>query len=309
MPPEERVPASWSVAPQPGALRFTHGAMATTFELLVLGEDARYAAQAAAAAFELVDRLERELSRYVTSSDVARINRLAPGEHLRIGLAATECLELSARVGAATDGAFDVTVGRLVDLWKEGTPAVEPLAAARATTGMHLIALDAAAHTLAVRTCGVAVDLGGIGKGYAVDAAAALLREWGIAHALINGGGSSLAATGTPPASPGWPLTFPHPKVNGRELGAVMLTSGGVSGSGLGKGPHIVDPRTGTPVAHTIAAWVTAPTAAEADALSTAFMVMTPAEVERLCAPRPELRALLVASPGAGGAVRRFGQW
>ncbi len=127
--------------------------------------------------------------------------------------------------------------------------------------------------------------------------------------ARINGGGSSLAATGAPPDSPGWPLTFTHPKDPGRELAAVALASGGVSGSGLGKGPHIVDPRTGTPVAHTIAAWVTAPTAAEADALSTAFMVMTPDEVERYCARTPDTRALLVAGQVAGGAVRRFGQW
>jgi thiamine biosynthesis lipoprotein len=306
---EERIPAPWSVAPHADAMRFTHGAMATTFELLILGEDARYAAQAAAATFDLIDRLEQELSRYLPDADVARINRQAPGEALRIGLAATECLELSVRVSAATGGAFDVTVGRLVDLWKRGTPAAERLAEARAATGMRLLALDAAAHTLTVGAHGIAVDLGGVGKGHAVDAATALLRDWGIAHALVNGGGSSLATTGAPPGAKGWPLTFSHPANAERELGALALAEGGVSGSGLGKGPHIIDPRTGAPVTHTIAAWVTATTALEADALSTAFMVMTPVEVERFCAHRPEIRAMLVAHAAGGGAIRRFGQW
>jgi len=307
----ETHPAPLDAAPLAGAFRAAHGAMAAAFEISIAGEDARYAAQAAAAAFERIDAIERELSRYIPSSDVARINRQAPGKPVKIGIAAAECLALSARINAETGGAFDVTAGRLVDLWREGAPSAEQLAAARAATGMHLLALDADAHTVTVGVRGVRVDLGGIGKGYAADEAAALLSDWGIAHALVNAGGSSLRATGAPPGAPGWPLTFPHPAGGGRRLGTLALATGGVSGSGIRKGPHIIDPRTGAPAARSIAAWAAAPAAAEADALSTAFMVMAPGEVERFCLRRADTAALLFARPvdprGGPDQVYRFG--
>lgn len=283
--------------PLADAFRAAHDAMAATFQITIAGADARYAAQAAAAAFERIDAIEGELSRFIPSSDTARLNRQAPGAPLRIGAATVECLALAARIGAETGGAFDAAAGALIELWNRGAPSAEELAAARAAAGSHLLSLDPEAHTATAAVAGLRVDLGGIGKGSAADAAAALLADWGLAHALVNAGGSSLRATGAPPNSPGWPLFFPHPAGGGRRLGALRFADGGVSGSGVKKGAHIIDPRTGVPAAGTRAAWAAAPTAAEADALSTAFMVMAPGEVERFCAGRADIAALLLAGP------------
>ncbi len=184
-----------------GMKRFSHEAMATTYEVIVVHDDERYAGQAAAAAFEEVDRLEAELSRFIENSDISRINNLAVGERLVLGLATFECLEISRRVYEDTKGAFDITIGSLLKCWqsKEGkprTPTKEELDLAREDTGTDLLRLDADEHTVEVLSEGVQVDLGGMGKGYAVDQMAKLLREWSIDVALIHGGYSSVCARG-----------------------------------------------------------------------------------------------------------------
>ena len=101
-----------------GVKRFSHEAMATTFEILIVHEDEKYAGQAAMAAFGEVDRLEGELSRFIEHSDVSRINNLPAGEPLLLGLETFECLKISARVYAETDGAFDITIGSLFQCWR-----------------------------------------------------------------------------------------------------------------------------------------------------------------------------------------------
>jgi thiamine biosynthesis lipoprotein len=104
--------------------RFSHEAMATTFEIIIVHEDERYAQQAAAAAFDEVDRLEGELSRFIENSDISRINNLPANQPLRLGLDAFECLQLSRRIYAETNGAFDITIGPLLSCWRneDGTP-------------------------------------------------------------------------------------------------------------------------------------------------------------------------------------------
>ncbi|GAG26710.1 unnamed protein product, partial [marine sediment metagenome] len=99
------------------AHRFSHEAMATTFEIFILHPDTHYAEQAAWAAFDELDRLEEQLSRFIENSDISRINILATNQPLQIGLAAFECLQLSARIYTETNGAFDITVGTLMDCW------------------------------------------------------------------------------------------------------------------------------------------------------------------------------------------------
>jgi len=154
--------------------RSIHTAMATTFEVVIAGETAEYARQAAAAAFGEISRVEQVLSRFLEHSDVSRINRLAPGESTRIGVEAFECLELAATIHADTAGAFDATVGPLVTLWQGArargdTPSEEALAEARARVGMDLLELDAREYRVRVKVQGVQVDLGleyrsGVGK-------------------------------------------------------------------------------------------------------------------------------------------------
>ncbi|MQY64131.1 MAG: hypothetical protein GH143_07495, partial [Calditrichaeota bacterium] len=180
--------------------------MATTFEILILHEDARYAHQAAWEAFEALDRLEQELSRFIENSDISRINNLAAGQPLRIGPDTFECLQLCARLSTGTEGAFDITIGSLMNCWlhedkSTRAPSEEELDAARRLTGMHLVQLDEAGHTVQLEASPVHIDLGGFGKGYAVDRMAELLRDWSIDTALTSCRPPSMPATTRPPAS------------------------------------------------------------------------------------------------------------
>ena len=298
-PPETQfVISDWAAVPN--VHRFAHQAMATTFEAIIQYEDRTYAQQAARAAFDEVDRIEGHLSRFLETSDVTRINHLPAGQPLQLSLDTFECLKISAEVCAETAGAFDVTVGFLVDCWLDKekkmprTPSPEELGFARDHTGMNLILLDEPTHAVALIDSPIRVDLGGVGKGYAVDRMADLLREWSIDRALIHGGFSSVLALDAPQDTAGWPVTLSHPRDRRRTLARVQLAGASVSGSGVEKGRHIIDPRTGEPAEGKGATWSIASDATRADALSTAFMIMTSDEVKNYCVGHPQVRALLV---------------
>jgi thiamine biosynthesis lipoprotein len=135
---------------------------------------------------------------------------------------------------------------------------------------------------------------------------AEMLREWSIDRALIHGGFSSVLALDAPESSAGWPVTLSHPDNRDRSLARLQLERVSVSGSGLEKGSHIIDPRSGRPVQGAIAAWSVAPDAARADCLSTAFMVMAPEEITAYCSDHPGIRSLIVvpADSRAGSSQR-----
>ncbi len=302
----------------PGMKRFCHEAMATTFEVIMVYDDDRYARQAAVAAFDEVDRLEGELSRFIENSDISRINNLPANQPLRLGLDAFECLQLSCRIYAETNGAFDITIGSLLSCRRNEdgslrTPSQEELNLARQHTGTHLLQLDESEHTIQLSVSPVQVDLGGIGKGYAVDRAAELLREWSIETALISGGYSSVLALDAPAGTKGWPLTVSNPDNRKQILARPCLQGRALSGSGLQKGQHIIDPRTAQSVKNKRAAWASAPDAATADALSTAFMVMNPDEISQYCSRHPDILAMIMLE-GEGKDVQKdkilhFGPW
>jgi thiamine biosynthesis lipoprotein len=253
---------------------FAHAAMATVFEIRCVHEDARYAGQAAQAAFELVDRLERELSRFVANSDVARINALAEGEATRVSPSTLECLEIARRMREVTLGAFDISIGSGLD-------------------GLDIVADE---FTVGARRGGVRLDLGGIGKGYAVDRVAELLEEWEVRHALIHGGWSSVLALEPPPDADGWALTLSAPGPGeDRVLARLSARQKALSASGTQKGDHILDPRSGIPVRDRTV-WVAVggreagdggSPAALAETLSTAFMVLPREEVDIVCRRAP----------------------
>ena len=207
--------------------------MATVFEVLCAHADARYAAQAAQAAFELVDRLEQLLSRFLENSDVSRVNHLAAGQGTQVSPWTMECLEIAWHLHGLTGGAFDPSIG----------------------SGLHRLELDPDGFTVHAREDGARLDLGGIGKGYAVDRVAELLEEWGIPRALVHGGYSSVLALEAPPDEDGWPLTLSAPG-SGRILARVSARRRAFSASGMRKGDHILDPRTGLAVRGRAGAWV-----------------------------------------------------
>ena len=275
------------------ARRLSHRAMATTFEVFVLHPDALYAKQAAYAAFDELDRIETELSRFIENSDVSRINNLAANQSLSVGSATLECLQLCSRMYIVTDGAFDITFSS-------------------AARGCRL-KLDEGQHTVRQPAKAVKIDLGGIGKGYAIDKMAELLSEWGIDTALIHGGYSSVLALNEPPGTKGWPITLSNPDDYKQTLAHLYLRNRAISGSGLQNGPHIINRRTGRPVEDRRAAWACGPDAATTDALSTAFMVMTPDEVKNYCLRHLDTMGMLVTDKQKTGEqknkILRYGRW
>jgi thiamine biosynthesis lipoprotein len=280
-------------------LRFSHEAMATVFEAHVVSRDAGYAAQAAQAAFDLVDRLERELSRFIPNSDIARINHLEAGELTRVAPSTLECLAIARHAFELTDGAFDISLG----------------------TDLPALDLDLDACTVRAATSGVRLDLGGIGKGYAVDLMAEVLEEWELPVALVHGGFSSVLALEPPPGLDGWPLTLSSP-TDARVLVRLVARQTALAASGLRKRDHIVDPRAGVPVRERLAAWVAVPrppptdegprlaAAAITDALTTAFMMLSHEDIERLSERSPGMEAWTLDRAGilrliAHGATRQ----
>ncbi len=299
----------------PNMHRFAHPAMATIYEIFIINDDAGYAHQAAQEAFNELDRLEQELSRFIPNSDISRINHLAANQPLRLGLDAFECLKLAQQVCAETNGAFDVTIGPLLKCWLNPdktlrSPSAEELAEARRHVGMQLLDLDEMQHTVILQESPVHIDLGAVGKGYAVEVLTNLLRAWDIDTALIHGGRSSVFALGCPPEKKGWPLTMSNPMPPGQILTHLDLCDQAVSGSGLQKGQHIINPRTGRPLAGKRAAWAITSEAATSDAVSTAFMIMAPEEIEEYCTRHLEMRALVISADNDGvEKILRYGAW
>lgn len=312
-PDSSVVQSEWAAVPN--VHRFAHQAMATTFEIIVQHKDKVYAQQAADAAFQELDRIENELSRYIENSDVARLNHLPAGQPLLVGIETFECLRISAEIWSQTGGAFDVTIGLLLDCWRDKdkkprTPSPEELAFAREHTGMSLLHLDEDRYTVELEASPVRVDLGGVGKGYGVDQMATLLREWSVERALLHGGYSSVLALDAPEGMTGWPITLSHPHDRSRTLARLNLKDMAVSGSGLEKGRHIIDPRIARPVEGKIAAWSVTPDAAIGDALSTAFMIMAVEDVQAYAQRHPHVAALLIVpSEESGERIIPVGTW
>jgi thiamine biosynthesis lipoprotein len=241
----------------------------------VVEADRDYARQAADAAFDEVRLLEQLLSRFIQSSDVSRISRLAPGKRTVVAPQTFDCLRVALRAQWATYGAFDISY-----------------VSGDAPNGKRL-ELDPSTSSVTVGDSGARIDLGGIGKGYALDRMAAVLREWDIAAALLWASSSTVLALGRPDADRPWTVRF-GTRTDRRQHG---LQSSALSASGTAvKGAHIVDPRTGDYAGPQRAAWAAAPSAAMADALSTAFMVMTSAQLCRCCERSTGVAGYIAAS-------------
>lgn len=273
------------------------------------------------AALDLVESLEAQMTVYRSDSEVLRINRCAAHEPVRVEPRLFDLFRQTERLHRETGGAFDITSGPLSDAWgfsrREGrVPSDAAIAAARDRVGMHHVSLDEQARTIAFRTAGVTVNLNSIGKGYALDRMAELLAQNSVDDYLLHGGKSSVLAWGNQPGHEGgWTVGVRHPLRPAERLAEFCLRDRALSTSGSGtqffirrgrRYGHILDPRTGRPAEALYSATVIAPTAAQADALSTAFYVMGPAEVEKYCTAHPEISALLVAPVERDGEVQLF---
>ncbi|MBU6401723.1 MAG: FAD:protein FMN transferase, partial [Verrucomicrobia bacterium] len=237
-------------------------------------------------------------------------------------------LEQARELHRATGGAFDITIAPLMRCWgfvrdTGHFPEPDELAAARAKVGMDLVEFNAADWTIRFRREGVMLDLGAIGKGYALECAAERLRDLEIASALLHGGTSTVYALGTQPDGQPWKVTIPHPVTGAAAFG--LATAFAPAGHPAGDPPlavvslrdeslsvsavwgkafeadgriygHVLDPRTGAPVVGAVLAAVVLPSATETDALSTALLTLGIGGLETITALRPGAR-LLVAEP------------
>lgn len=262
-------------------------AMGTSVEIFLYAETRDRAVELFEVAFQEVSRVEAALSTYRSTSEISRIN--AEATHGTVvtdpevfGLVST-ALEYSRLTG----GAFDVTVGPLVKAWGffrgDGQhPSTDALSEARAKVGWRQVAVDSARRSIRFLTPGLELDLGGIGKGFALDCAARLLRRNSVGRALLSAGQSSYVAIGAPPDTPGWRINIPSPADPTRALSTIQLRDQSLSTSGSSQQyfemngrrySHIIDPRTGEPVTGMAQVTVIAPTATGSDALSTALFV------------------------------------
>lgn len=293
-------------------------AMATRFELVLHGEDETTLRAAGEEALREVDRLENQLSLYRPGSEIAQLNARAAREAVQVSPELFALLQQAQRLHGETDGAFDITIGPLVRCWgfmtNEGRmPAPEAVAEARAKVGMELVQLDSARRTVRFAREGVMLDLGAIGKGYAVERGAELLRDAGVTSALFHGGTSTVCAIGHPPEAEAWTVAIEHPPATvGNlpfpELPVVRLRDESLSISAIwgrvfqadGRNfGHVIDPRTGQPVDGAWLSAVVLPAATETDALSTALLTLGATGLARVTGLRQGLRALLVTHSGA----------
>jgi thiamine biosynthesis lipoprotein len=190
--------------------------MATRFEIALNGDNPVSLRAAGEEAFDEIERIEARLSLYRPTSEIAHVNARAAREPVRVSPDTFRLLEQAARLSAETGGAFDITIGPLMRCWGfvDGAgqvPTPEALAEAREKAGMRLVELDASRSTVRFAREGVMLDLGAIGKGYAVGIAAELLREAGVTSALIHGGTSSVYAIGHPPEAGAWKIAIERP--------------------------------------------------------------------------------------------------
>lgn len=296
-------------------------AMATRFELVLHGENATRLRAAGEAAFREIDRLEAQLSIYRPSSEIARVNESAARAPVRVSPPVFRLLQHAQQLQMETGGAFDIAAAPLVRCWgfMYGTghlPESAEIEEARACSGTAHVMLDEKDYSVRFDREGVMIDLGAIGKGYAVDCAAEILREAGVTSALLHGGTSTVYGIGAPPDADGWKIAIaPPPNQPAREL-SVTLRDNALSVSAVwGKSfeadgkkfGHVIDPRTGRPVNNAVQAAVVLPSATETDALSTALLVVGLEGYKAISDLRPDMGTLVMGPEEEGYQVKAHG--
>jgi thiamine biosynthesis lipoprotein len=284
--------------------------MGTEFAVYLYTGTEAEAGGAADDVFDEVDRIEQELSNYRESSELSRIVREAASGPVTTDPETFRFLEESLHWSQASDGAFDITVGPLMQVWgffdhHGHVPSDAELERIRPAVGYRNIELDPALRTVHFRVAGVDLDPGGIGKGFAVDAAVSILRAHHVTAALISAGSSTVYALGSPPGKRGWSVVVPDGLPDGKTISTVLLRDTSLSSANCSEKNftvgghvycHIMDPRTLRPVEGRLHVSIIDPSATTSDALSNVLFVDTPAEsLAFLKRYAPEARALIVS--------------
>lgn len=266
----------------------TRRAMATEFAIILPGQSPR-ATEAAIDAMDMLETLETKLTIYRPDSEISRVNESAGNLPVKISDEVFGLLERAISISKITDGAFDITAGPLVECWgfsqrRGKKPTEQQIDAARQCVGWHLIELKPEEKTVFLKSPGMQINLGGIGKGFAIDQIAAHLQKNDVDQFLIHGGKSTiLTATNTENTTPEpWRIAIEHPLRPGHRLLEIEILNGAIATSGSGKQffhykgkriGHVIDPRTGRPAGNALSMTIQTENATDADAYSTACFV------------------------------------
>ncbi len=294
-------------------IRLSTDAMACTFSVIMNPGPSRQV-MTASDALDLIHHLEDQLSVYRPHTELSLLNQRAGSEAVEVEPRLFRLLQESVRIAAETGGAFDPTSGPLIALWRrcrdEGTvPTDDQIAAILRQTGWQHVRFNDSSYSIEYQQDGLELNLGGIGKGYALDRAAEHLDSEELSSYLLHGGYSSIFARGQHRELGGWPVGIRNPLFTNTRMATILLRDQALSSSGSSvqhfrhrgkKYGHILDPRTGWPAEGLLSVTVVAPTAALADALSTAFFVMGVEKAREYCDNREGVGALLVPPPRTG---------
>jgi thiamine biosynthesis lipoprotein len=327
------------------SVRIARNAMATRFEIWLQGGDAASLRGAGEEALDEIERLDAQLSLYNPSSELSRVNSRAWQQPVRVEPALFHLLQQAKTLSEETQGAFDISIAPLMDCWgfmreKGNMPDERQIQSALNCTGMKQVILDEGNGTVRFEKQGMRLDLGAIGKGYAVERAADILREAGIESALLHGGASTVYALGSPMNEPAWRVAVEKPDAarkhaqlsphsvsdlinNPDDLLAVIplrnesLSVSAVWGRSFESNGrllgHVMDPRSGHPVSNAMMAAVAMPSATESDALSTALLVLGKEGATTMPRLRHGMRWLLAGGSGetvwVEGNIPRASSW
>jgi len=302
-------------------IQVSRRAMACDFSVFLNANENAIATEKAVEALDLVEALEAQMTVYRHDSEVSRINACAAKQPVKVESQLFSLFVCAVKMCEETNGAFDMTAGPLSKVWgfhrREGrVPDADAIAAGMELVGSHLLVLNERDETIFYDRSGLEINLGGIGKGYALDRSVELLSDSGLESFLIHSGLSSVAARGRRATgfneTVGWTIGLKHPLRPESRLAEIYLSDQALSTSGSAtqsfrhqgrRFGHILDPRNGQPAERVLSSTVIAPDAATADALSTAFYVMGVDESLDFCRQHSELGAILVHEGTRSGGV------
>jgi FAD:protein FMN transferase len=294
---------------QEARYEFAQVHMGMEVRLVVYSGEASVARAAAAAAFDRIRKLEDTMSDYRDESEVRRLAR-RPGEWVPVSPDLYAVMKDALELAETSEGAFDPTVGPLVALWRVARrtgrlPPAESLQTTRERVGWRLVELDSVRRAIRLAKPGMALDLGGIAKGYILDRALESIRSHGVTRALLIAGGDIVAGD-PPPGREGWRIAT-EGAGEGLQSRAGAMANAALSTSGdseqfvvIGgvRFSHVVDPRTGAALTNSLRAYVIARSGARADGLATTATVANRRELEALKARYPDalIEAVTVTS-------------
>jgi FAD:protein FMN transferase len=285
-----------------------HYAMGSVFEIVTYRTDPAKAYRAMDLAFQDIDRLEQAMSLYKPASELSRLNRSAHRQAQTATPDLYQVIQESLRYSELSEGAFDVTAGPLAERWKavgRGEQVPTPAEEKRLRCGMGYRQIELIPpNRIRFHSPRLAVDLGAIGKGYAVDRAIDVLRSCGIECALMNSGGSTYFAMGTPPGQSAWLVHVcdpsahvgPHVLLKGNSVSTSQQTPPSLLG--MPSFGHIINAVAGEPLKSATAVSVVAESATASDALSTAFLLMGPEKALDVVKGLPKVAAIWISPEG-----------